>query len=347
MDYVDEKRAKFVEFTDLGLCKTDQELIKQLTSKFSGTKIYYLKIDRGLSKENKLVIKPSSLFPFLIKIGKKEEILNEQKGYQLIHFRIPPSNIPQLEDFRTLEDRAALMYRYITGGRVSDRVNRLDNYLGTVQSDAALPILKEILDVVIKKCHWLDGHFKMLPIVLPELENPQEDVDFSIWEEITNIYNKIRERAQRIKAPHGIVHGDLHPKNILVTRNQVPVLIDFNFVKPCSCIFIDYAKLEVYLQFQLDSQITDNFWRISERVYSNEPLILPRSDKAVASYIHAIRSTLWKNCLSISVGLKNEEIDLGYRAYLLYCLIRFWSRVGSSAFSREVALKEIRSLVGS
>ncbi|HOC78656.1 MAG TPA: phosphotransferase [Methanofastidiosum sp.] len=345
MDYVDEKRAKFVKFTDLDLCETEEKLVRQMISRFNNTKIFYLKIDRGLSKEKKIVIKPASLFPYLIKIGNKEEILKEHEGYQLVHLRIPPSNIPFLEDFKTIDDRAALMYRYITGGLVSDPVNRLDNYLGTVQSDVAIPTLKEILDVTMKKCHWLGGNFEMLPINLPELENPQEGVDVSIWKKLTNLYNQVKEKVKKIKAPHGIVHGDLHPKNILITRNNTPVLIDFSFVKSNFCIYIDYAKLEVYLQFQLNSQVTGEFLRVNERVYSNEPLILPRSNKAVASYIHAIRSTLWKNCLSKYVRLKNEEIDFGYRAYLLYCLIRLWSKVGNSSSSREIALKEIKSLI--
>ncbi len=222
----------------------------------------------------------------------------------------------------------------------------LDVYIGRIAPEAGLALLTELFDVVLKKCHWLDGKCEVLPLELPELPEPDPDVDGSAWEEIRGIYNRHRQQALRVGAPYAVVHGDLHPKNVLITRNQVPVLIDFSFVKTRSCVYMDYAKFEVHLQFQVPDRVASEFRRVSERVFSAEPLILPRSRTPLASYIHMIRSILWRDCLSNTIRLSNDEIDLGYRGYLLFYLARLWSKTSRTNGARDRAYAEIRSLSG-
>lgn len=56
-------------------------------------------------------------------------------------------------------------------------------------------------------------------------------------------------RISQIRVPYSMCHGDLHPGNILVDREQ-PWLIDFGNAGPAP-LFFDYVKLEVYLRLQL------------------------------------------------------------------------------------------------
>ena len=135
------------------------------------------------------------------------------------------------------------------------------------------------------------------------------------------------------------------PKNVLITRNFSPVLLDFSKVRSSGCLYIDYAKMEVFLQFQIDSKVSDQFWSIYQQVYSQDPLILPRSNQGVARYIHLIRSTLWKACLHKSIGLSNDEIDMGYRAYLIFYLSRICAKAGNSEIARDKSYNEIKNLV--
>lgn len=345
MDFVDEKRGRFISIENLGLTDVELSLFHKILQRIPDKELYFMKLDRGLSGESKIVVKPSFLFPLLVKIGESIQIKREYNGYRLIELRIPAFNIPHLVDKEFDNNKSALVYRYITRGLVSDPVNRLDVYIQEESKYAAISILKELFDVILKKCHWLDGHFEMKPISLPVLESPQDGVDISIWKWLQSYYEWFKVEACKYRAPHGIVHGDLHPKNILIARNDLPIIIDYSMTCDKSCVYIDYAKLEVHLQFQVKSNVSGDFWHISDRVYSGDPLILPRSNRVLASCIHTVRSTLWKICLSKVVGLTNEQIDFGYRSYLLYYLIRFWSKIGNSNEARETALREIKSLV--
>ena len=345
MDFVDETRGKYVKLEDIGLTEAELFIFHKIINRISDRELYYMKLDRGLSGESKIIVKPSSLFPLLVKIGDSIQIKKEYDGYQLLHLRIPAFNVPHLIDTEFESDKSALVYRYITRGLVKDPVSRLDVYISEDLKDIIVPVLIELFDVILKKCHWLDGHFKMKQVCLPMLEDPQTGADPIVWNELFSYYEWFKNQAKKYKSPHGIVHGDLHPKNILIARNNLPIIIDYSMANTESCVYIDYAKLEVHLQFQVSSVVSDGFWHVSERMYSNGPLILPRSNKVLATCIHAIRSTLWKICLSKKVGLLNDEIDFGYRSYLLYYLIRFWSKTGISNTARDQALKEIRSLV--
>jgi serine/threonine protein kinase len=285
MDYVDEINAKLIDFEDLKLNNIDASLILAVQAKLKGIKIRFLPIERGLSGTMKFVIKPDTLFPLLAKIGNIKEIRQEVEGDKLLRLRVPPLNIPPFFMYREKNDRAILVYRYITGGRVIDLVDRLDVYLGSFTSKGPADLFEEIFDTVLKKCHWLDGKFKINPIKLPELEDPENGIDPTIWGKIASIYSNTKSKVKSVVAPYGITHGDLHPKNILLTRDRTPVIIDFAFSKQNSCIYIDYAKLEVLLQFQIQSKVTEEFERVRNRVYSSEPLILPRSLAPLAVYL--------------------------------------------------------------
>jgi serine/threonine protein kinase len=236
------------------------------------------------------------------------------------------------------------MYRYITGGRVRDRVDRLDQYLSRVSDERGTSILRELFDIILKKCHWMDGAFTMRRVQMLSLIDPEPGVEAKAWPEVATAYDLVRRDAEQYLAPHAIIHGDLHTKNVLVSRDGGPVLIDFAFVEQDACIFRDFAKFEVHLQFHLDGHIEQRFRLFASRVYSREPLILPRANDGIALLIHTLRSTLWRACLSNRVQMSAEAIDTVYRAYLVYYLARLMSKTGVSPATRHAAYQEAISL---
>jgi serine/threonine protein kinase len=344
VDYVDEIRGSLQPLGAFGLSTVDEQLVTALLATRSDGEILYLPINRGLSGATKIVAKPRTLFPFIVKIDAADVIERECIGDKVIRLRVPPLNVPPFEGYICRNGRGAIMYRYITGGRVRDRVDRLDQYLSRVSDERATSILREVFDPVLRKCHWLDGAFVMRTVQMVSLGHPEPGIDETGWSEVVGAYERLRVDAEQHQAPHAIIHGDLHTKNVLVSRDGGPVLIDFAFVEQDACIFRDFAKLEVHLQFHLDGRLEERFREVALRVYSQEPLILPRSNVGIALLIHTVRSTLWRACLSQGVRMSAEAIDTVYRAFLAYHLARIMSKAGVSPGARRSAYQQVIGL---
>jgi serine/threonine protein kinase len=344
MDIVDEIRGRLQPLDGLGLSPVDEQLVTSLLAPWSDREILYLPINGGLSGAIKIFAKPRSLFPFIVKIGDAHVIEREHIGDKVIRLRVPPLNIPPLVGYDCRNGRAAIMYRYITGGRVRDRVDRLDQYLSRVSDERGTSIVRELFDTVLRKCHWMDGDFKMRPVRMKPLDDPEPGIAKTEWSQVNAAYELLRRDAEQHQAPHAIIHGDLHPKNVLVTRDGAPVLIDFAFVGQGACVFRDFGKFEVGLQFELDESLRDRFRKVALRVHSGEPLILPRTDGGIGLLIHTVRSILWRDCLSRTVGMTADTIDTVYRAYLAYSLARVFSRASNSHEARRAAYEHIMGL---
>lgn len=344
MDYVDDFHANFVELESLTLGHDDKVLLQEVCQPYKANRVRYLAIERGLSGAIKLVAKPECLFPLFIKLDNAEAIKQEATGDRIIRNRVPPLSIPPLEAVVLHEKRGAIAYRYVTGGRVRHLIRRFDTALSELSTYSALAIIDDIFDVILKKCHWLDDQYKMRSIKLPEMPtNPDLDLD-SGWKEIIHCYEKVREACSQVDAPHAVVHGDLHAKNVLITRDEAPVLIDFSMTKTDTCQYLDFAKFETFLQFQVDRKLSEEMWRIEGLLYGETPLVIPHSNSKLAACVHRIRSNLWQGCTRLSVQMDPNAIDLGYRGYLIYCLTRFYSRTTNSTDSRNRAHRQINAL---
>lgn len=339
--------------------KYPRSILKKVATDFLPD-VKFKKLERSVSDALKIIMKPYTFYPYLIKIDDWTNIEREQQGDAIIRVRVPSINIPAFAGEVREQNRGAIVYSYLTGGRITDVVDRLDIYLGRVDYNEKTKtksidsrdrhlIFNDILDTVLKKCHWLDAQFKMKQVSLPPMTKPTTGFidDETVKSELLALYDKITKIVSNYKAPHGIIHGDLHPKNILVSRGLEPILIDFTHVREDACVFFDYAKLEHWLQFQLKSEFTEQFFKknLHLRTYSAEPLILPRSHHGIAKYVNEIRSKLWKICLSNTVKMNHNDIDVVYRCHLLYFLIRYCIGKKRSHESKERAYAEIQSLM--
>jgi len=344
MDYVDDFNADFIEIEALHISDDDKALLREICQPYEKNRVRYVVIERGLSGAVKLVAKPECLFPLFIKLDSAEAISREEAGDRLIRNRVPPLSIPPLEAVVLRENRGAIAYRYVTGGRVRHLIRRFDTALRELSTYKALAIIDDIFDVILKKCHWLDGQYKVCPIRLPEMPTTSELNSDSNWIDMLNCYEQVRDFCSRIDAPHAIVHGDLHAKNVLVTRDDTPVLIDFSMAKTDTCQYLDFAKFESCLQFQVDGLLAEEMWRTESLMYGKTSLIIPHSNSKLAACIHRIRSNLWQGCTRLSLQMDSEVIELGYRGYLIYCLMRLYSRTANSTDSRNRAYHQVKSL---
>jgi serine/threonine protein kinase len=343
MDVVDDHGGDFVEFDALPLSEIDRKVLLKAAARFQPRIVRYLPLTRGLSTAIKVILKPEALFPLIVKIDSAPVIEGEYQGDRLIRDRVPPLSIPPFEGVYFEGDRAGIAYRYITGGRVRELARRLDTAIPRLKTYEILRIVDDIFDVILKKCHWLDGQYTIEPIVMPEIRSDYVEKDAE-WDALLKTYDALRKRAESRRAPHGIIHGDLHAKNVLLTRDDAPVLVDFARAASARCHYIDFAKFEAALQFQVDGSVAEQMWRIEELVYGTTPLIIPHSNTKLVSCIHGIRSNLWQGCTRRSLQMDPDEIDFGYRVHLIYQLMRIYTRQYNSTDARRRALHQARRL---
>lgn len=359
MDIITDAGGNFCSLSELKINDKEKKLLEEISNNLNlSCSIKYLPLFKGLSTAKKIAIKPDGMYPFLVKLDTLDEIMMEYDGYKTLQYNIDSLNILSFVTFKQIEDIGAIVYRYVTKGRVKQLYDRFDTYL-TINSNEneiyqMLKITNNIFDIALKKCHWRDGTAEIKPIVLRTFNTMPFEDDFFSEDEVQllkTIYTTYCDSIKGIKAPFGIIHGDFHPKNVIIGLNDIPVIIDYTHVKKCDCIYNDYAKLETHFLFQIDKELTNMFFykdspkSLYDRYYSAEFLILPRSTNNIPSVIiQEIRKILWKNCLSNTICLSNNEIDMGYRAYLIFYFIQLCRRKGVDEDTRRLSYKSVRSL---
>lgn len=235
MDFV-EDGPHLYSLDQLGLEVERTDLLRRLANLFPGVSVGYLILDRGLSTATKVVLKPKGLFPFIVKIDSLAEIRAELAGGELMRLRLPPLSLAPLEASIEANTLGAIMHRYVTGGRIKDKISRLDIHLDRCSPETAQRIITETLDVILKKCHWLDGAFVLREVSLEDVR-PEPGIDTTSWRRLSDKFDRLRNRLRGIRAPHAIVHGDLHAKNILIGRTGAPVLVDFRNAAADTCVY--------------------------------------------------------------------------------------------------------------
>src|SRR5882672_9858905 len=126
MDAVDDFQAPLVPLTQLGLSEPHKVVLEGISRLFELRDPRYLLIPRGKSSAAKVIIKPRSLFPLFAKLSTISDIETEAAGDRLIRDRVPPLSIPPLFGTHFENELGAIIYRYVTGGRVRDLARRFD-----------------------------------------------------------------------------------------------------------------------------------------------------------------------------------------------------------------------------
>jgi hypothetical protein len=84
MDYVDDYQGTFSSLDELNLQPYDQALLRRIAGRFDPSPVRYFVLERGRSSAIKVVAKPETLFPLLIKLDTDQNIRAEVAGDQLL-----------------------------------------------------------------------------------------------------------------------------------------------------------------------------------------------------------------------------------------------------------------------
>jgi hypothetical protein len=339
----------FDDPADLGITSEQTALLAQLIADLPPGKYRYKLLARGLGPCAKIVVKPDWKFPLLVKIGTASQIRREIQGYETLFLEIPSENL--LPPVRSLfrGEMGAVAYRFVTGGRVKHQYRRLDDVLSTdpVPSGARAGMLDDIFRVALLKAHFRDGRRAPSEIDGSGLASL---VDAACYENdivASTDVERFRKLSQGpILSPYGIIHGDLHLKNIIMTRHDCPILIDYEQVEGDAPIYRDYAKFEISLQFHVTHSRALSY---DERSYLFRAPVFAASAKAAfdhpyVQYATTIRRRLHRRCTK-TAGLSSEEADRGYRLFLSYYLLRLAAAPYATNTARDLAREEARLLL--
>ncbi|ACF45691.1 hypothetical protein Paes_0639 [Prosthecochloris aestuarii DSM 271] len=61
------------------------------------------------------------------------------------------------------------------------------------------------------------------------------------------VFDKIKNNLISLKM--GAIHGDLHPRNIVISHDDIPKIIDFGWTQPEAHFAKDFALMEANIRF--------------------------------------------------------------------------------------------------
>ena len=131
------------------------------------------------------------------------------------------------------------------------------------------------------------------------------------WPNPSRVFEQIETRSTEITATVGPVHGDLHPKNIVLTTNENVNIIDFGWARGNIPVVVDYLLLDINLRSTTLPSQHSNEAIMSLASYMNPSQDVSSVDSALRQRAELIRDALWTPIKS------NEIIRDWHREYIL------------------------------
>ena len=76
------------------------------------------------------------------------------------------------------------------------------------------------------------------------------------WVNPTHVIDRLLHSARTFETTTGAIHGDLHPKNIVLDKSDEPHIIDFGWTRTDAAVVVDYVLLDINIRsITLPSQI--------------------------------------------------------------------------------------------
>lgn len=247
----------------------------------------------GLSGHARLAIDTAEGASWFVKIGPPDVLAADLAGDRLLRDYVPTRSMPELVAERSSPDACLIAYRLLKGAKDLDQVRG--------KSDAVAEVLS-----VLAPAHGTGATRTRAPEVRSRRLNPPA------WPTAMLAVRALAKRATQVRVPWGLIHGDLHGRNILVTGDR-SVVIDFTSVGE-GCVWRDFAKLETSLR------------------------VRGEGDPDAVAVLRSLRDRHGR-----AAGLDSKEIDIGYRGYLAFFLGRFWSKPNPDEARRRAleALEEV------
>jgi hypothetical protein len=244
----------------------ESKLLKKVCLRRQSRNVYVTNFPRfGFSGAQLLLLyfkkKPRGL-PFLLKIGQLKKVEDEHAATKFLESDLEDANFAEDCVFRATDSNGswgALLYRFrgtrtfrelmydsgISTGTLRSMVKEVFQRLKSVHED---PILRRVV---------LKSHFKRYfrkhkarGRIRPVLGRSAKSVRPEFLG--ARIYNPLRFLSSLPRYATlnlTLVHGDLHPDNIVIDRNGVPHLIDFAWAHSNRDVLIDYVLLENSIRF--------------------------------------------------------------------------------------------------
>lgn len=221
-------------------------------------------------------------FPLVIKIGCRHTLKTEEKNaesvlrslqYQQEAFALPIQ-------FNTYPKLGILWTPFISGNSLQPPQNGhflnlwTRNYLDVLRANSQCDEQKTLLEKAFKILNDIHGHsprnqmknlIKEYKPYLRGIEDAKlwgkewkalwgpksEEKSWDLGRTWTNPFWVLSKLSQMEQQPLccGTIHGDLHPRNIVLTDEGLPRLIDFGWAQENAHIAKDYALLECNLRF--------------------------------------------------------------------------------------------------
>lgn len=226
---------------------------------FSGAKLYeafFTRNRKGL--------------PFVVKVHKNKKIRDEIESSLAVQHFFEDCLISQGLQSAFTANHGAVAYKQFTCGKHKGQ-NRIIELKDLIERPSTLSsdldkLLRQVYKISCGKAH---GAAELKPIVLrseydryfrddlarPRIklalgEQSSENMCIVLGTEVANPLRVLAKGFRRkLDCVVGPVHGDLHPSNVILDKNEVPHLIDFRWAERRGHILKDYVLLENSMRF--------------------------------------------------------------------------------------------------
>ena len=305
----------------------------------------------------------SFVLPFLVKIDTRENVATELENFdQYIAPHVPFSQRPNMASGRSMLGAAR-------GILVGDFVEDAVSLASICENPSARTAIYALFDDALRS--WrrhayaepdrsADSFSSQMSNLIREEEIPPVIIEIAKKLGLKSTTSELVSRLNKASVfPYrcGIIHGDLHPGNIMV-RGVEPILIDFLSIQPKKPLIADVACLEVAICFTVAA--TD-VAKGRDRVH-REPFKLWRQqidklfDKHCLRYVPPLQeppskySWLWSACrqtrlMAHQVGAEGPPYAAALAAYLLR-RTRLGGRQGENLKIAAYALRTAERVIG-
>ncbi len=282
----------------------ETDLIKQISESYGRDRIHVSQLLRFGFSGAKLILaffskKPEGI-PYIIKTANEEDITNEFDAIESMKDLCADCKLEIHQKF-TSGKFGALLYAHKGTDHYSEAENPLafSKVLYVDESKFSTDNLTKALEEVYRKLlnahskasileRNVSKHFKgylrdhvatvRIRAILGSLAD-EHSLNF-LGTEIYNPLKFMNDLPKTVELHVGRVHGDLHPDNIILDRNNIPHLIDFAWAELPRDILVDFVLLENSIRFwhfpksaNLDEQMAldellleENGWKSIESI---------------------------------------------------------------------------------
>ncbi len=257
------------------LNKYDKQLLIKICKKREANNIHISQFKRFGFSGAKLLLayfnKYASGLPFLVKVAQKNDIQSEYQAINSMKNHVRDCSLLASDKCFSSGDWGMLIYHHAGTNTCSNAQTpkSLREVLYCKDTDFSkedlTKTLKEVYDRLknahsCNKCLLIspEDHYKRYfrehksrdkVINILGKDNKLDSFKF-LNEEIYNPLTLLKKLPKKLRIPVGLVHGDLHPDNIIIGNMNNPYLIDFAWAEKKRDVLVDYVLIENSIRFK-------------------------------------------------------------------------------------------------